>query len=165
MIGALALPVVRFPPPAVRLAYSVSAKPLRERCENWARAYALRRLRGQANSFEGNFRCNRFSAEPGAPPEWTDIDIHDAQRIEDAAQLLPLFEHMLLRFHYIRKWHAGKCMEDAADWAKVPRRQWSGFPAALNMAHALLTEALEVPAVVRKVRVRAIAREALDGED
>jgi hypothetical protein len=153
-------------PFAIRLAFSSSdaMPPIAERLDNWAAQYRLRRLRGQANSFEGNFRCNRFSAEPGAPGTRTDPDIFDAQLIEDALSLVPLYHHLLLRFHYIRKWSPGKCLTEAAEQSRAPRGEFGGYDASLHMAQTLLEAALRVPSVVRKVRVRQIVRDALDGE-
>jgi hypothetical protein len=132
-----------------------------KRCENWAHYVRLRRLRGQANSLEGGYRPPRGAnwETRGAPTVPPTPELHDAQAIEDAVSILALYHHTLLRAWYVNKWHPGKCLAVAAEAAGVPRGRFSGFDAALEMAHGLLRESLRVPPVIRKMRARQIVRE------
>jgi hypothetical protein len=134
---------------------------LEARLENWADVYRRRPVKGQARSYEGNFRCNRFSAELDAPAVARYRDIHDAQRIEEATQLLPLYHNLLLRFHYINRWWRGKCLAEAARQAQVTRGGFGGFDDSLSMAKALLTQWLATPEHFRKNKVAERVREEL----
>jgi hypothetical protein len=140
------------------------ARPIVLRCRNWGQQYRLARLRGQANSLEGSFRPDATAGyESQGAPRAVSPDVADAQAIEDAVCIMAsLYHNLLLRCWYVRLWSPGKCQTESARGVAMARPRLTGFDADLEMAHALLIAALNVPAVIRKPRAAAIVKELLD---
>jgi hypothetical protein len=146
-----------------------SDRELVQRLENWGKAQRLHlpgwdglrtMLGAKAGSAERSFRSPQhwIAAQPNPT---LGVDPLDARVIESAVCILPLYQHALLKAWYVRRRSPGKCLALAAEAAGVKKSRFSGFDAAIECAHALLVEALEVPAVIRKVRARQIVREVL----
>lgn len=142
------------------------SRPLVERCENWGQCLRLyvpgwnapAPIGGELSSAESRWRSGfrTVSANPTV-----DLDVHDAKVIESAVSILPLYQHILLKAWYVRRRSPGACLSDAAKAGDRRRMPFRAFDAELEMAHALLVQALDVPAVIRKVRARELVREIL----
>lgn len=90
-----------------------------------------------------------------------DLDVHDAKAIESAVSILSLYHHTILKAWYVRKLSPGSCLGYAARVSHRKRKPFRLFDGELEAAHALLVEALALPAAVRKVRAQALALEVL----
>ena len=152
------------------LAERMCNRPIDERCDNWGQClryyvpgwHSPALLGGDGGSAESKFSADDHSgyrqieAHPSAH-----LDVNDAKIVESAVVTLPLYQHALLKAHYVRSYSPGKCLALAAEAAGVRRVKFRGFLSDLEMAHALLIAALRLPAVVRKVRARELVRERL----
>lgn len=132
---------------------------IEERLEAWGAYWRWRQTQGQAESFEGQYRSpQRWDRLPVAPA-WLDIDVDDVRAIESAVCALDLFNHLLLKAWYVRRWDEDSCMATARRQTAGRRR--SSFRKSILEAKALLLAELERPAVVRKQRVSEYVRKLL----
>ena len=137
-----------------------------DRCDNWGLAIRYRIIEFQTASKEGEYRSPQRAhwQTAGAPSQSLQIDARDAQAIESAVCTIPIYPHALLRAWHVYRVSEPVCLRLAAKAANEPRGRASGFESALAMAYALLTAALELPAVVRKDRARDRIRILLTAE-
>lgn len=148
----------------------LSHLPLDERCDNWGDWVRSGAETTQSRSIEGDYRSpqrGQWSRSVTASP--TIVNALDAQAIEHAVCVLPMFHHALLRgWHVSRSRPGGYRLEPSlilrvsAKVAGEYRGSVKGFEQAREMAYALLRDALALPAVVRRVRAREIVLEALE---
>jgi hypothetical protein len=147
---------------------------LDDRLTNWGACYRARRRpplgTHQARSVEGGYR-NRWrgswDCDPivgTAPTAPIAIDWTDARIIDGAWQAMPSpFEAYLLAAVYVKQWSDGKAIAEARIFAgQIPRRHDRNIAPYLTMAKLLLAGQLAIPAVVRRPRVVARIRAALD---
>ena len=130
---------------------------LEDRLINWGIVMRSRMRANQAGSAEGAYRSpQRGHWEPaGLTPSGARADPKDAAEIESAVCLLPLTYHAILRAWYVyrspmpvlcrlcRK--LGFRLPDATD-----------ADAAVGMAKAMLAGTLEIPTVLRRLRIKAL---------
>lgn len=144
----------------------MQSRPIVVRLENWGRCLRLyvpgwnapAPLGASLASAESRWR----SGFRVLLARWDDaLDVHDAKAVESAVTIIPVYQHALLKAWYVRRRSPGKCLADAASAAGRRRLPYRAFDAELEMAHALCIEALQVPAVIRKVRAQALVRETL----
>jgi hypothetical protein len=157
------------------------AMTLDDRCENWAECYRDRMRRGRAMSFEGRSQSTRgneveWSTKCQISGKWLGFgstnktiarDWTDAEEINGAWQSIPDGYHQfLLAAWHVRKWSPGKCVREAREFDGRDHDRGglsdSEFTANIGMAHALLAEQLQLPAVFRRVRLAGRVRIALD---
>ena len=134
------------------------------RLENWGAVLSGRLAGGRGGateSLEGLYRAPRFSAALGAPSVAVELDQDDAQVIESAVILLPLFHHALLRCWHVHRLAPGTCIDRARRVGGPGSPEGRHLPAHLDRAKALLEAALRVPAVIRKERARDYVRRML----
>jgi len=148
----------------------LSDRPISERCENWAEVYRSRIRYNQATSIEGNWRPPQGehwlfgSAPPQSRPA---VDALDAIEVNAAWQAVPDgFHQFLLGAHYVKRWSPDKSIREAREFAGFDHRRVNvmdmEYQANLGMAHALLSEQLSMPAVLRRVRLADRVHRALD---
>ena len=136
------------------------------RLENWGACYRVRKkLPGASKigSLEGNWR---------SPQEWEyvplvarpGLDVNDAEVINNAWMALPdSFHQALLGAWYVQRWSAFESLKAARRAAGM--RAWRrgvDIDPCLAMAHVLLRDQLGIPAVVRRARLVARTRQALN---
>ena len=157
---------------AKRLATMVTAAAVRKasdekninvRLELWASFWRWKLGLDQARSFEGQYRSPQHWDAPTTPTHaiWLQHEIEDANQIESAVCSLDLFHHTLLKAWYIRRRTDNHCLRAAREAIGETRRSKGNFEASLEMAKALLIQALDEPAVVRKQRASAHVRKLL----
>lgn len=137
---------------------------LDHRLENWGAAISGRSFgaaRG-TESIEGRYRSPQEWHAPGPPQALIEPDHEDAQVIESAVVLLPLFHHALLRAWYVRRLSPGTCVSRAREVGGAASPEGGHFPRHLSRAQELLEAALALPAVIRRERARAYVRKALE---
>ncbi|MCC6378746.1 MAG: hypothetical protein IT519_08025 [Burkholderiales bacterium] len=134
------------------------------RLENWGAAISGRSFGGArgTESIEGRYRSPQQWHALGAPQALIEPDHEDAQIIESAVVLLPLFYHALLRAWYVRRLSPGTCVSRAREVGGAASPEGAHFPRHLDRAQELLVAALALPAVIRRDRARAYVRKALD---
>lgn len=127
-----------------------------DRCDNWGMAIRYRAVGFQTASKEGEYRSPQRAhwQTAGAPSQTLQIDARDAQTIESAVCTLPLYPHALLRAWHVYRVSEPVCLRLAARAAHEPRGRTSGFDAALGMAYALLSAALDIPETARAALAR-----------
>lgn len=143
---------------AQRVVGGDAAGDIRRRLINWgawcrdAPSYYYR-----AMSAEGMFRSPQPWEE--APP-WGkfSVDQRDAQTLENAAQMLPLAKHALLRAHYVHRLAFGHCLRLAAKAAGEKRARTADFWDELTLAHAAILHCLTIPAAIRRDWARRYVR-------
>lgn len=132
------------------------------RLRNWGRWCRVWDAQGCAQSLEGNFRAARDEEEKYGITRSKPIppDVRDAWAVECAMRYLPFKYHLLLKLR-----HVGRCNERlicrVMRIARCGRIAVHDLPAAEGMAAALLSAALELPAVVRNEHIRRRVRVAL----
>ncbi len=136
---------------------------MNDRCDNWGMACRYRLIQGETASLEGGYRSPQDWYAPGAPPQPKFCDVKDAQEIESAVCVLDLYHHSILRAWHVYRVSEPQCIRLAAKAANEKRGRASGFDATLGMAYGLLSEALELPAVIRKDRARRRIQDAFAG--
>jgi hypothetical protein len=142
-----------------------------DRCENWAECYRLRGCRqSRVGSIEGGYRSpqsehwHHGAAPPVARP---DLDWRDAEVVNGAWQAIPDGYHqIIIGAWHVRAWSPGKCeriarLRGRGDNARLPPPSDAAWQRTLQVAHGLLLEQLEIPAVVRRARLSERVREAL----
>lgn len=135
---------------------------IEDRCENWAAWYRKEgRWIKTARSLEGQWRSPQCW-EPLPPGTVRLTDAADAQIVESAVRIIAMYPQALLRLYYVRNLPPRACLSIAAKLADEGRGRNSGWDAMLDMAHALLIEALDLPAVIRKDRARRIVLKVVD---
>lgn len=133
------------------------------RLENWGAAMGGRMIdsAAEAGSIESRYRSPQHWHALGAPVNALPPDQEDAQVIESAVVLLPLFHHALLRLWYVRRLRPGTCMKWARQVGGERSPAGHHFPDHLQAAHRLAESALEIPAVIRRERARDFVRRML----
>lgn len=150
--------------PPLRPPTALATADLEVRLENWGASLAFgRRASGGTESIEGRYRSPQQWHALGAPQARIEPDHEDAQVIESAVVLLPLFHHALLRAWYVRKLAPGTCLTTARAAGGPASPGGNYAPRHLQRAKGLLVEALALPAAERRSRARAGARRALVG--
>lgn len=137
------------------------------RCENWGNVMRWRINAAMAINSPTHpgapARKHYFAAERGfytsSPQIWEavptpppDPDQRDAADVESAVQSMDLYHHAVLRYHHVNRLEGAICLRLAAKAGNQKRGQASGFASTLAMSHALLIDALKLPAVIRKAR-------------
>lgn len=138
------------------------------RLENWGAALGGRMLTVKATtaSLEGGYRAPRGAwYDPGAPSTQVSPDMVDATEIETAVVLTPMFHHVLLRAHYVKKLAPGTCIKRARTAGGPDSPSGEFFPRHLEQAHNFVAAYLELPAVVRRERARAYAKAIVGDTD
>ncbi|MCC7122275.1 MAG: hypothetical protein IT493_12025 [Gammaproteobacteria bacterium] len=163
---------------------------LEHRCENWGAAlrsqchgnasselvaardhaqrgvYLTRRFAPSLRSFEAGWTSPQSAHwnVPGVTRAPRDVDLADAQTIETAVCSIDAYFHAILRGWHVQRFAEPVCLRLAARAVDCKRGKLSGWQATLDMAYALLTAALDLPAGVHKDRARArvLATLALD---
>lgn len=149
---------------------------LESRLVNWGDCwrYRLGLDRTQAGSAEGNHR-NRWrhswDCDPTvgcAPVAPRALDHRDADEIELAVCSIDLFNHVLLKTWYIRRFDAEGTLRKASRAARWPVISYPTLEAAerecsrrIAYAQDRVAAQLQVPAVIRKQRATAIVRDFL----
>lgn len=153
----------RHPPAGAGL---IATVPVKARCENWGAWQRGGAEPAAARSFEGQYRSPQ-PWEPYVPTMSSAVDPVDARIVEDAVCLTPVYHHAILRTWYVRQWPPARCLRVAAKAAGWGRGRTSGFERTLDMAHALLHDALLVPSCVRRSRLRdlVIASITIDADE
>jgi hypothetical protein len=152
-----------------------------DRCENWGEAlkwkiHASVSINGRGPSLapvktyyarvgglETQYRSPQsqhwhYGSAPTAKPE---PDQQDAALIERAVCSLVIYPHAILRYHHVNRLAPPIVMRLAAKAAGTPRQ--GNFNGALNDAYAALARALELPAVVQRLRAVERVKAALKG--
>lgn len=140
---------------------------LHARLANWAAAQRWHARYAQAHSLEGSYRSPQPWDAPAPLPPDSPVDHSDAREIELAVCSLDLFDHLVLKAHWIMRWPPPRVLR-AARQAGGLRRFADGsadhaLALALECAETALIGALGVPAVTRRLRVARRIREALGG--
>lgn len=133
---------------------------LPERLENWGRFWRWHIGQGETGSFEGQYR----SPQPWDDPTFSvpdGIDATDAQLIEGAVAVLPIFYHILLKLWHVRQKSEAECVSVAKRSAGLERGGRVNFQADYAMGLAQLSAELGRPAVTRKERAREMVRKIL----
>lgn len=141
-------------------------RPLVLRLENWGRCLRVY-VPGWSNA--PLIGGDNASAEKGYRSGFREhgenkaigLDVHDAKVIESAVTILPLYQHTMLKAWYVKQRDPDTCLRLAAKAGERKKLRFSAFDSELEMAHALLTEALALPAVIRKERARDYVRGVL----
>lgn len=128
-----------------------------------------RKRHGTASSLEGNFRSpQRWDA----PPLVTEpnLDMHDAEVVENAVCALPITYHAVLRFTYVDWLLPVGIARYTHRLTGVEMHPYRDLPGIMDRAISALAEQLELPAVVRKQRatnkiLRIRAQLAIDKQD
>ena len=136
---------------------------LEARLENWGCAISGRKPGpGGTESVEGRYRSPQHWHALGPPQTSVEIDHDDAQIVESAVVLIPLFHHALLRAWYVRRLAPATCVSRARAVGGANSPAGFHFPQHLARAHDLIGVALALPAVIRRDRARAYVRRLLD---
>lgn len=148
---------------------------LLDRCENWGRVVRARLTHVAA---EGTGKHRRYWAKIGSyeagyrSPQshhWTPpvtasfelLDVVDADDVESAVCMLEMYPHVILRGWHVNRLSEPMCLRLAARAAGVMRGKVSGWGPTLEMAYALLSEALTTPRALRRERARQRVHAAL----
>lgn len=142
------------------LTFASDPMDIEERLEAWGAYWRWRQEQGQAQSFEGGYRSpQHWDFMLTHVPAELDIDRQDVDSIEAAVSALDLFNHVLLKAWYVRKFDPDRSMAAARTAGR--RRTRAQFPLYLTESKVLLLAELETPAVVRKQRASEYVRELL----
>jgi hypothetical protein len=131
------------------------------RLENWGVAMRSGAVSYKsAESLEGNYRSPQQWDAP-VTPERALVLVDDALAIENAVCALTLYDHLLLKSWYVRRWSRWKCLGVALRGSGLPRSKRLSFDDSMLLAKVHLLAELQRPATTRKVRAVAYARRVL----